>query len=710
MSDPDVEVDDVPGSVEPVPTQRAARHLRPGEIDPKKWHVTLADDEPVERVPVDPPDEGRTLYATVLEAKTSDRRPIVPAWLRNQDERVAVLRNVTGRTAHKTAYHVTRTPKYAAKLAVRSPVGAGRAVLHGWRWVFDREAHELRAHAVRAADAKEYRALSKQRNARVKLRGLVIVAVAVLLAAGAVAARALAPAWAQVLLILVAVAVLGWAGSPADRPLLDVAVITPRFRRLSAEIVMRAFVAAKLAKDPTDLSFPQPIYRDGPGWRATIDLPYGVTAGDVVEKRPALASGLDLALGQVWPEPVTGGSVRRVVLWVGDEDISQRKPVAWPLIKDGRVDLFQPFTFGRDNRGNPVPMLLMFTSMVIGAVPRMGKSFALRLLLLAAALDPSAELHVYDLKGGADYVPLTPVAHRIGIGDDPEIIEQGLTDLRGLQKEMRRRYGVLRELPADICPESKVTRQLADTKRLRLHPIVLGVDECQVWFTHPDDGKELEALVTDLVKRGPAVGIIVLLATQKPDTTSLPSGIRDNAGTKLAMRVTTWQVSEMITGSGMAKAGINAASLSRADRGVGYLVGASDDVDAQLVRSDLVDSNAAKVVVARAVALRDGTGGITGQAAGEAPEKPAGSTLLDDVLLVIKGDARIHSETVCERLAELRPEQYRRLDSTGLATALKALGVETRQLKIGDVNRRGIDRERLIEAIAERDGQLALGG
>ncbi|MGH3923531.1 MAG: hypothetical protein ACRDTT_11810 [Pseudonocardiaceae bacterium] len=39
-----------------------------------------------------------------------------------------------------------------------------------------------------------------------------------------------------------------------------------------------------------------------------------------------------------------------------------------------------------------------------------------------------------------------------------------------------------------------------------LHPIVLGVDECQRWYEHPDHGAEIEAVVTDLVKRGPALG------------------------------------------------------------------------------------------------------------------------------------------------------------------------------------------------------------
>ena len=45
----------------------------------------------------------------------------------------------------------------------------------------------------------------------------------------------------------------------------------------------------------------------------------------------------------------------------------------------------------------------------------MGKTFLLRLLLLAAALDPRAELRVYDLKGTGDLDPLQPVCHRLRV-------------------------------------------------------------------------------------------------------------------------------------------------------------------------------------------------------------------------------------------------------------------------------------------------------
>ena len=62
----------------------------------------------------------------------------------------------------------------------------------------------------------------------------------------------------------------------------------------------------------------------------------------------------------------------------------------------------------------------MFNSVVIGAIPRMGKTFALRKLLLIAALDPRAELHAFDNKGTGDLAALECVAHRYAAGDEPE--------------------------------------------------------------------------------------------------------------------------------------------------------------------------------------------------------------------------------------------------------------------------------------------------
>ena len=140
------------------------------------------------------------------------------------------------------------------------------------------------------------------------------------------------------------------------------------------------------------------------------------------------------------------------------------------------------------------------------------------------------------------------MAHRYAVGDDEDDIAYALDNLKALQAEMRRRTKVIRELPRSVCPESKVTPELARSD-LGLHPVVIGVDECQRWFEHPTHGKELEAITTDLVKRGPALGIIVMLATQRPDAKSLPTGISSNAALRFCLKVMGQVENDMVLGT-----------------------------------------------------------------------------------------------------------------------------------------------------------------
>src|SRR6266540_982453 len=212
------------------------------------------------RVLVDSPEAQRPARGSLREAT---RRPIVPSWARSRQELAGRTRWAAGLATHYGAYHATRSPKYAGRLVLRAPRGAGR-VLGGWvRWLLDLE---------------------------------------------------------------------GELGAPSDRPrLLDTAVVTAQAPRLTSDMVSRALsvlgvagINQALAKDPRGaITFPSPITRDGPGWRADVDLPPGVTVGDVVDRRDRLASGLRRPLGCVWPEGDPGAHEGRLILWVGDRDLSK---------------------------------------------------------------------------------------------------------------------------------------------------------------------------------------------------------------------------------------------------------------------------------------------------------------------------------------------------------------------------------------------------
>nr|WP_285734398.1 cell division protein FtsK [Kitasatospora phosalacinea] len=664
--------------------------------------------------------------AVPLPAPVGARRPILPVWALSTSELAKQARWATGYVGHSVAYHAVRTPLYAAKLAARSPRGAARTLRFLGRWTSDAEGQPLRAAAARREDAELYLKLSRQRDNRVRLRGAVMLLGSVFGLAAAVVLLVMTSTATLLALAVGVVLALGAVGAPADEPLITRAVVKAKAPKLTSDMVVAALESLGIgaitsAKSKNSgITFPAPITRDGPGWRADVELPPGVEVTDVMERRGRLASGLRRPVGTVWPEQAKGEHPGRMILWVGDQDMAKAKMPAWPLANSGTVDLFDPVPFATDQRGNWVTATLMFISGIIGAVPRMGKTFLLRLLLLIAALDPRAELHTYDLKGTGDLDPVgNQVSHRHRAGDDEEDIEYAIADMRELREELRRRTKVIRSLPRDICPESKVTSALADNKSLRLHPIVVGVDECQVWFEHPKYGAEFEEICTDLVKRGPATGIVLLLATQRPDAKSLPTGISANAILRLCLKVMGQVENDMVLGTSSYKRGIRATTFSREDRGIAYFVG-GEGADAQIVRAVFADAPMAEAIAARGRRAREQAGLLTGFAAGHADATPAAAVsydLLADVLAVMGPDEpKLWSETVVSRLAELRPDVYGpwaalegRAKADQLASALKPYGITTGQVwgtppEGGKgANRRGIERTDIAKAVTERD-------
>ncbi|MEU6454266.1 cell division protein FtsK [Streptomyces sp. NPDC047065] len=645
------------------------------------------------------------------------RRSVVPEWLRSTAELKTAAGWVARHYAHAAGYHALRTPVYAARLTLQAPTGAAKFVGGTMRWVADREGEPVRLAAVRREDAAEYLKLSRQRDGRVRLRTLVAVLGMFIGLATALALYVLAPTWLQVVSVSALVMALGSAGRKADAPVIHRAVELPKAVKLTSDIVLRALGSLGIpainqaqGKGRDGFEFTAPITRDGPGWRAEGNLPFGVTVTDIIERRERLASGLRRPLGCVWPEAVADEHTGRLVLWVGDQDMSKAKKPAWPLLKSGSVDLFKPVAFGTDQRGRWVEITLMYIAAVIGAIPRMGKTFLLRLLLLIAALDPRAELHTYDLKGTGDLDPVgNAVSYRHRAGDEEEDIEYAVRDLRALREELRRRAKMIRTLPRDICPESKVTSQLANMASLGLHPIVVGVDECQVWFEHDRYGKELEEICTDLVKRGPATGIVLLLATQRPDAKALPTGISANASARFCLKVMGQLENDMVLGTSAYKRGVRATMFSWADKGIHYFIG--EGADARIVGSVYVDAPAAEAIGARARKARELVGTLSGYALGESSEETAGPSydLLADVAAVVpEKEERVWNERIAARLAELRPDVYGGWKGENVTSALKPHGIKTRDVA-GTTDdgtrttRRGIARADLLKAIAERN-------
>jgi DNA segregation ATPase FtsK/SpoIIIE, S-DNA-T family len=711
-------------------TPAPAAPLAEGEAKPGEWEAELPDtDDPeaeglADGAPVDLPREAYPpSVAEWMEAKDKARMPVLPDWVKLPDQRTAVRKWAVRHYSTVFGYHAVRLPCiYTPKILWYSPRGAWRWSAAIGRWVFDAEGKGLRLAAVANEDAAEYLKLSRQRNDRVRLRGIVAAIACVVGLAAALTLYVMAPSWLLLLAMAALTTTLGAVGAPADRPLIDMAKVTFRKRRLSSDIVIRAHEASGLTTKDQTIAFPRPIGRDGDGWRVVVDLPYGKTFEDAVKAHARLASGMDIAPTQLFlDKDETSG--RRVSYWIADRDPLAVPSGKSPLLGATRVDFWKPFPWGVDERGNPVMATMLWLSLLVGAVPRQGKTFSARTIALAAALDPYVRLYVFDGKASPDWRKFALVAHRIGFGIVPkngfDPVAHLLTSLRELKADVEDRYHRLSELPLHVCPEGKLTPEISRDKKLNMPLTLFVVDEVQEYLTHPEHGKEILSLMVYLARVAPAVGVSVMTSTQKPDDKACPSELRDQHQARFALRVGAYQVSDVILGAGSYSEGLDASKLLKSHKGVGLLKGMSDD--AGIVRTYLADGRDAERILTRAAALREAEGTLTGDAAGEAPAPEVSATILDDVATVLgKGEAKVWSETIVDRLADLRPEVYgpwAELDAKpkaeALTAALKPFGVATEQIgrRVDGktVNKRGIKREDLAAAITQRNEKRDAG-
>ena len=130
----------------------------------------------------------------------------------------------------------------------------------------------------------------------------------------------------------------------------------------------------------------------------------------------------------------------------------------------------------------------MFRNWLFGGQPGSGKSFALRLLVLAAALDVRVEIRGYELKGVGDFAAVAPVCAEYGNGNDDDTLTACADMFGWLYGEGQKRAKRI-EHYAELgkAPENKVTPELAALHGSGLHPLVVFVDEIQELFTVRQD-------------------------------------------------------------------------------------------------------------------------------------------------------------------------------------------------------------------------------
>jgi len=321
-----------------------------------------------------------------------------------------------------------------------------------------------------------------------------------------------------------------------------------------------------------------------------------------------------------------------------------------------------------------------------------------------AAAGSSAYLGRGGDLGAGDLAPLRPVAHRYRAGDDEDDLLYLLDDLREMHADLPVRTKTIREIAENDparCPENKITPELASDPRLGLHPVAFALDECQRAFDHKVFGKEIQEITEDLCRRGPAVGYIALLATQRVDAKSIPPSISSNAILRWCLKVMGQIENDMVMGTSAYKSGIRATMFDDDDdKGIAYFGG--EGMRGRIMRAQYIDNPMARAIVARAYAVRKALGRITGYAASQ--DQPAARSFAADVLEVFGADEKLWCETIAERLAKTIGHPDADITKEAVGSQLRRARIRVKPVReTGRTTRSGCERS-AVEAVSRFGG------
>ena len=646
-----------------------------------------------------------------------ERRPIIPAHLQTW----AGIKSTTGKhldaARFHALFHLLRVPMYLALGVLWACVGAVKIARAQRDWWWVSEQSFLRSKAVVDGNSPEWRALHGLARKTRSWRGAVLGAEAFAIVLTLVLIAALAPWWAWLITAAVTMPPLAHHGHPRHRPIVQSAVTTPLVRKISTDAIIRAYEAAGLCstdpKKPADhLGFGSTMSRDAlnKGSQVVIYLPFGGTFQAVLNAKTKIASGLDVAESQVYFTR-DKQSERRHTLLVLDADPLAEPAGRTPLLDCKQRSIWRKFPFGLDQFGRKVAFCLLWISLLIGAQPRRGKTFAGRAIALFAALDPFVDITLIDGKNSKDWQPLRLVAHRFIQGTHPtrdgDPVQRALNALYEIDRHIAHVNEELNKLPVSECPEGKLTEKLY--RRPDLHVQLLIMEEFQCYFELDDQkrNKEFANLLSRIGALGPAAGVIPVSLSQKPaqvgsgDVQRLFSRYRDNHIVRFALRCANRDVSMAILGNESYGEGYDASGLPLGEdyRGIGILYGLLDD--APTVRTYLADGQDAEVICLAARKIREKARTLSGDALGVEVDDPE-SDIVADLLDVMPSEPGLWWETAAERLAAQFPMRHADATAEAVSAAARARKVPSVDVKIDGRNRKGCRKADLESLMGRR--------
>jgi DNA segregation ATPase FtsK/SpoIIIE, S-DNA-T family len=436
-----------------------------------------------------------------------------------------------------------------------------------------------------------------------------------------------------------------------------------------------------------------PIRIAGCGVEVDVTLPSGVSTEEVQAKRRKLAENLDRHEHEVFltiPQ-----AARTVRLWIADSGALDEPIGPSPLVTDmtGTADLYTGRApWGQDLRGDAALMSLHQRHLLITGLSNQGKTASLRALALWAALDPTVEFRLGDLKGVGDWRMFIDLASVYIAGPTDDHAMQVTHMLEDAATEMDRRTVALEKSGAT----DGVTRDMARSGK-GFHPIIVLVDEAQVAFMCPAKGEDGRPYggkqntsryfmaARRIHNQGRAVNVVLWQGTQDPTDQNLPKLVREGAHIRASLVLGSEAQARMALGD---KAVNGGAAPHKLRQGIdkGTVVVAGDGValppgqPSLTIRTHFISGTDAATIAD--VAKRRRKKLVTSTPT----DHPIERDLLADVLSVLGDQRRMLTMDAIAGLKHLDDTAYQALTPATFKARLSALGVETHKTDGGKIH------------------------
>lgn len=275
------------------------------------------------------------------------------------------------------------------------------------------------------------------------------------------------------------------------------------------------------------------------GWRARVSLRHGQTTTDVINRIPAIESGLQIRPGAVRVEP-DPARADRCTVHILERD-PHAEPIPWP--EPTGTSVLDPVELGLFEDATPVRVPLAHRHALVAGIAGSGKSGVLNVILGAHTACPDVVLWGIDLKGGMELQPWASCLDRVAT--TPDEAAELLADA----------VAILDARAADLT-ERGFRLWVTSPQEPAL---VIVIDEyAELADESPDAMNDADSIA----RRGRAVAVTLLVATQRPTQSAMGKGaVRSQMDVRVCLRVRERRDTDLILGQSAHAAGWHAHSL-----------------------------------------------------------------------------------------------------------------------------------------------------